>query len=497
LTLERNIFANYASQIYVTAVGIVMVPLYIKYMGAEAYGLVGFFAMLQAWFNLLDMGLSPTISRESARFAGSAITALEYRRMARAVEGLFAGIALIGGVLLFVLAEPMATRWLNVKALSISETVNCLRLMAVIVALRWVCGFYRGVISGAERLVWLSGLNSAIATGRFVLVLPVLIYVSASPWVFFSFQLLVAIAELAALAWTAYRLLPTLPEGEIIQWAWAPIQPVLKFALSIAFTSSVWVLVTQTDKLLLSKILPLEDYGYFTVAVLLASGIMMMSSPISGALMPRMARLQAEGKHAEQITLYRRSTQMVAVAVLPIAVVLALFAQQVLWVWTADAALVSRAAPALTLYAIGYGFLAVSAFPYYLQYANGDLRMHLFGNLLFVILLIPSVILTSQRFGIIGAGWTWMLLNIVYFFLWIPLVHKKMKINFHKEWLTIDIAWVGMPALLVGLLANYYLTWSSHRAILAAQIAIFTVSLIAVSYANVILIRKNENKIRD
>ena len=31
-------------------------PLYIKYMGAEAYGLVGFFTMLQAWFGLLDMG---------------------------------------------------------------------------------------------------------------------------------------------------------------------------------------------------------------------------------------------------------------------------------------------------------------------------------------------------------------------------------------------------------------------------------------------------------
>lgn len=63
--MRSNILANYASQFYVTIIGIVTVPLYIQYMGAEAYGLVGFFAMLQAWFLMLDMGLTPTIARET------------------------------------------------------------------------------------------------------------------------------------------------------------------------------------------------------------------------------------------------------------------------------------------------------------------------------------------------------------------------------------------------------------------------------------------------
>ena len=40
MSLRRNIVANYLSQIYVTIIGIALVPLYIKHMGAEAYGLV-------------------------------------------------------------------------------------------------------------------------------------------------------------------------------------------------------------------------------------------------------------------------------------------------------------------------------------------------------------------------------------------------------------------------------------------------------------------------
>lgn len=83
-TLKRNIIANYASQLYVTGVGIVILPLYVNYMGAEAYGLVGFFAMLQAWFTLLDLGLTPTISRETARYKGGSMSALEFRRLFRA-----------------------------------------------------------------------------------------------------------------------------------------------------------------------------------------------------------------------------------------------------------------------------------------------------------------------------------------------------------------------------------------------------------------------------
>jgi O-antigen/teichoic acid export membrane protein len=49
-----------------------MVPLYLKYMGAEAYGLIGFFSMIQVWFAILDMGLSPTVARETARYKGGA-----------------------------------------------------------------------------------------------------------------------------------------------------------------------------------------------------------------------------------------------------------------------------------------------------------------------------------------------------------------------------------------------------------------------------------------
>lgn len=485
MSLKKNILASYASQIYVTLVGILILPLYLKYMGAEAYGLVGFFTMLQAWFNLLDMGLTPTVARETARFRGGATDALSYRRLLRALQLIFFAVALLGGGAMFLFSGLIADGWLKVQTLPLAQVQLALQLMAVGVALRWMSGLYRGCISGSERLVWLGGFNAFVATLRFVGVLPVLIWVGHSPAVFFTYQLLVAVIELAGLAAKAFGLFPGIVPGQQLGWSpaslFTPIKPVLRFSLTIAFTSSVWVLVTQTDKLVLSKLLPLADYGYFTLAVLAASGVMMISGPISGALLPRMAKLQAEGDEAGLISLYRNATQMVAVIAVPACLVLAFFAEQVLWAWTGDAHAATQAAPVLRLYALGNGFLAMAAFPYYLQFAKGDLKLHLIGNALFVLILIPALIWTTLQYGAIGAGYAWLSANAVYFFAWVPKVHARFVRDLHTQWLWRDVGPVVLLTVAAAALAHSLLNWPQERAQMAMEIVMVSLALLIIA----------------
>jgi len=463
LKLHQNILASYVGQIYVTLIGIVMVPLYVRYLGTEAYGLVGFFAMLQAWFQLLDLGLSPTMARETARFNGGATDALSLRRLLRALEGIFTGVALLGAGTIMASAGTIAGSWLNVQQLPLSEVRHAIVLMAVIVALRWVCGLYRGTITGFERLVWLNGFNAAIATARFVLVIPVFIYLGTEPTVFFGYQLLIAVIEVTGLMTKSYHLLPKVAAGQRLAWQWAPLRVVLKFSLSIAFTGSVWVVVTQTDKLVLSKLLPLSEYAYFTLAVLVASGVMLISSPISGALLPRLTKLNAEGDEAGLIRLYRNASQMVAVIAIPAALVFAFFSEQALWVWTGNADIARKAAPILTLYALGNGILALEAFPYYLQYAKGDLKLHLIGNAIFVVMLLPTLIWATQRFGVIGAGFTWIGVNAMYFLLWVPKIHQRFVPGLHRQWLLRDVGSIVVSSTVGATLLHSLLKWPDGR----------------------------------
>jgi O-antigen/teichoic acid export membrane protein len=318
-------------------------------------------------------------------------------------------------------------------------------------------GLYRGVVSGSERLVWLSGFNAVIATLRFVGVLGSMWVWGFTPIVFFWHQLAVAALEVFVLLAMCNRLLPNGNSiTEHIGWSFRPIQPLLRFSLTIAFTSSVWVLVTQTDKLILSGILPLAEYGYFTLAVLVAGGITIISGPISMAIMPRMARLHAEGNLDEVRRIYNHATQLVCVIAGSLAVTLIVCTESLLFAWTGSHAVTDAAAPILRLYAIGNGLLALGAFPYYLQYARGDLRYHLVGNLVLFVVLIPGIVLAAMKAGGLGAGWVWVGMNALYLFVWVAYIHSKLEPGLHWNWLVGNVFTILLPTVFVGWLLSLF-----------------------------------------
>jgi O-antigen/teichoic acid export membrane protein len=314
-------------------------------------------------------------------------------------------------------------------------------------------GLYRSVITGAERLVWLSGFNAGIATLRFAAVFVSMGIWGYTPAVFFWHQLGVAGVELLCLYLRAQGLLPGRSElEEPIGWSFHLVRPLLRFSLTIAFTSSVWVFVTQTDKLVLSGLLPLSEYGYFTLAVLAAGGITILTGPISTALLPRLAHLHAEGNRPEIVRLYHQSAQLVSVIAGSLAVTLAICAEPLLFAWSGSRELARTAAPILRLYAIGNGLLALGAFPYYLQYALGDLRYHLIGNVVMVIVLVPAIVVAATQAGGIGVGRVWVVMNALYLFGWVGHVHAKLVPGLHGAWLRGNVLSVILPTALVGLL---------------------------------------------
>jgi O-antigen/teichoic acid export membrane protein len=184
--------------------------------------------------------------------------------------------------------------------------------------------------------------------------------------------------------------------------------------------------------------------------VLVAGGITIVSGPISTVLLPRLARLQAEGQIEDLRRLYNQAAQLVSVVAGSIAVVLAVCPEPLLFAWSGSPEMTSATAPVLRLYAIGNGLLALGAFPYYLQYARGDLRYHLWGNLIMVAALIPAIVLAAFHAGGIGAGWVWLGMNALYLLVWVAYVHAKLEPGLHWRWLRDNVLKVLLPTAAVG-----------------------------------------------
>src|SRR5882672_156041 len=441
-SLRRNIFANYASQVYAALIGIAMVPLYLKYMGIEAYGLVGFFATVQAWIQVVDFGLSPTLGREAAKFNAGVTTVESLNMFLRLLEIIFSIFGVVIIVLGWALGFWVADSWLKLDRLDPTDVARCVGVVGIVLSLRLVSGVYRGGLLGLEHQVSANAIAIAVATLRSVVVVPILIWVSNSILTFFLFQLVVAVVEVVLLRTTLRRLLPGSP---VRKFQWAVLKEPIRFGRGLAFLTCMWVAISQADKLILSHMLPMQEYGGFILATTIALGTILVVSPLQQAILPRLTILAEQKEHGKLLQLYRKTTILLVALLAGIGGVMVAFPAQVLYAWTGDAAAASQAAEVLRWYAAGTCFMGAAAMSYLLQHARGDLSLHIKGNLACLFILIPAVIFSTLYYGAVGAAMAWATTNLFFLLCWTPIVHGKVLPEIRTTWLFRDV----FPALAI------------------------------------------------
>ena len=92
--VKKNFVANLTGSGWSAILGLACTPLYVKFLGMEAYGLIGFYLTMNGVIQVLDLGLSPTMTREMARYSALPEKAGEARDFVRTLE---IGYWLIGG----------------------------------------------------------------------------------------------------------------------------------------------------------------------------------------------------------------------------------------------------------------------------------------------------------------------------------------------------------------------------------------------------------------
>ena len=156
MSLKRNVRASYFGQGWTALMGLAFIPIYIRYLGMEAWGLVGFMSMMQAWLTLLDMGLAPTLSREMARFSAGARNAQSISNLLRSLELLYVAVALVVVLGVWLAAPVVVDHWLKAEHFTRSALVQVITLMGLVLAARMAEQVYRGAMQGLQQLVWLN-----------------------------------------------------------------------------------------------------------------------------------------------------------------------------------------------------------------------------------------------------------------------------------------------------------------------------------------------------
>lgn len=419
MRLGVNLVANLFGRGWSAALNLLLVPVYVRILGVEAYGVVGLFSVALALMIVFDMGLSAAVTREFAKEREPEHQWVH--DMSATAAALFWVVAVGVCVTGFFARDFVATRWLSAEVLSADALRAAVVGLAAAVAAAWPSTFYKAALMGLGRH---APMNLAIGVGATVRAGLSLALIWREPTLerFFVGQVAGFVVMNVWLAWLLRTGLGPAPGRRRI--GWHAIQPIAGFSGQMAVLSLVTLGLTQLDKVILSRVLPLAEFGAYSVAWTAAAGLYALVNPFFGAIYPQLSRELHAGRPAALALTLDLGSRALGALVWPATMVLAWFAEPVLIAWTGDVGLAETAAPLLRILVVGVALNAAMNPPYALMLAAARVRFLLFQNAVALTLTLPSLLLFTPRFGAAAAAAVWLALNSGYVLFAAPLMFR-------------------------------------------------------------------------
>jgi O-antigen/teichoic acid export membrane protein len=448
MQLRRNIVANYLGQGWSALMGLAFVPFYIRYLGMETYGLIGIFVLLQTLLALLDLGLTPALSLEVSRYKAGAHEIGFIRDLVRSVEVIALGIGL--GIIAagWLSADWIASDWLNTARLSHAEVARAIVIMGIVIALRFLENVPRSCLIGLQEQVLLNLITSVAATVRGAGAVLVLAWVSPTISAFFVWQGIVSALTALAMIVALYRLVPI--TVRLATFSSKALRSVWRFAGGMLLLAVLSLLLTQMDKIILSKLISLEQFGYYSLAVTVANLLYMVVMPISQAYYPHFSALLVQNDVEGLVHSYHKAAQTISVVAGSLAFLLIAFGDHVVFLWTGDLAIAQRVGPLVCALALGTLLNALLWIPHQMQLAHGITRIAVRTNLVAVMVVVPALLWITPLFGALGAAWVWVALNTGYLLFNAHLMYRRVLQSQRSAWYFQD---VGLPMLALSVVA--------------------------------------------
>ncbi len=440
-TFRRNLFANLAGTSWSALLGILLVPVYLRLMGVAAYGLVGLYVTLQALVQVFDLGLTPTMNREMARYSMDLERIGERRSLARTLEIGYWGLGTLMGAAIIALAPIISREWLNATEMPTRVVADSLALMGLSAFLQWPVSLYIGGLMGLQKQVLLNWAKMLIASVGAAGAGFVLVRISPSPVAFFAWQALMAGIQVVVVRTLLWRSLP--PTGTRCSFSIVLLKRVWHFAAGLSGITLAGLLLTQIDKVVLSRVVALSQFGYYSMAGVVSGGItLMLVNPVFNTFFPRFSAQVASGLQDALRETYHFGSQVMTVLVVPTAVVVAMYSFDIIRIWSGSEVTARAVSPVLTLMAIGTALNGLMYVPYALQLAHGWTGLALRLSVVFLVLALPAIVVMTLKHGLVGAASVWPIQNAVYVLVGIPLTHRRLLKGEAGKWLAGD---VGVP----------------------------------------------------
>ena len=383
-------------------VALVVIPMLLRTIGAELFGLLAFVWIVFGTFAVLDFGTGRATTKFVAELLATERTS--------AIPGLFwtasainLAVGVCCGVILFAIAPLLSTHVVKVSPALQATSVVALRITAVALPLIVLGGVFRSALEGLHRFDLSNAVQLPVGALNYLVPLAVARAGGSLPWVIAALCL-TRISAVPVLFLLCRRQLPMLGRPVVER---DQLRRLAGFGGWLTVSNIAGPLLLSLDRLFVGSVLGARALGLYAPVYELVTRLTLVPASVMAALFPSFSTLT--GRAPDEIRwAMRRAQRLLALLMLPVMVLGVSFAPIILRVWLGPAQGPSSVA-AMQLLLIGLVALSIGAVPFTLVQALGEPRR---SALIHVIELPIHLVVTwwaVSAFGVVGAAAAWSL----------------------------------------------------------------------------------------
>jgi O-antigen/teichoic acid export membrane protein len=399
--MARNTIWNIVGQALPLLLAAVAIPLLIRRLGLDRFGVLTLAWTIVGYFGLFDLGLGRAITKVVSE-------SLAEGKQADAAGAVWTGSAILAGlgtlftVALFLGAHLLVYRLIKVPVALQTETVKAVNWLAISIPIVTVTAGLRGVLEAQHRFRAVNLVR--VAMGVFSYLGP-LIAAVFSP----DLQLLCAVLVIGrAIAAVLYLVLclyglPGLRKGIIVRRH--VISMLIDVGAWITVSNTIGPIVTYGERFLIGLLLSVAAVAYYATPSELVLRLLLVPAAISTVLFPAFAALSVVDSSRLALT-YDRGIRFCFILIFPAIFLIVLFAPEGLRLWLGPV-FAEKSTVLLRWIALGIFVNSLSQIPYaLLQAANRpDLpgKLFLIDAPIYLFALVEAI----KMYGITGAAVVW------------------------------------------------------------------------------------------
>lgn len=395
MSIGRYTTYNFLGGVVPIAVSLVSVPLFLGLIGAERYGVLALAWLLFGYFSVFDLGLSKAATqRIAAQRDGDARSRATTFWSALVVNG---ATGVIGGIILYVIADLVVGRYVQVNPRIDAEFVKAIPVLAAAIPVATISGVLGGSLRARERFLEVNAIASL--TSVLTQLVPLAIAWLLGPQLpGLIFAMVASMCVGVALQWLACRRHIIL--GFPIRVRRDEVLALLRFGGWVTVSAVIGPLMIVLDRFIIGAVLGAVAVTVYTIPWQLTQRLLLLPASLQMALFPRQTAAVLE----EQRRLTAAGIRAVAAVTTPLAVGGIFLMEPFLHLWLGDRLPIETAAEVGRIAMFGFWSTGMAYVPFAQTEARGHVRtaatVHLVELPFYLVLLF--VLLDSM--GITGAA---------------------------------------------------------------------------------------------